>query len=308
MAGVMTTGIRRGQQVTLLGMAVAAALATVKLVAGLLGNSYALVADAVESFSDMLSAAIVWGGLAISAKPPDADHPYGHGKAEPLAALAVGLMLVAAAVGIAVQAARSLATPHGVPAAFTLVVLVLVVIVKETMFRLASKVGRQIDSTAVQADAWHHRSDALTSLLAAVGISVSLYGGPSYASADDWAALAATGIIAFNGVRFVRLAMAELMDAQPATQLLHRVKTAAASIPDVKLVEKILARKMGTTYLIDMHIEVEGSLSVRDAHELAHEVKDQIRTQNPQVIDVLVHVEPHSPVTSPDRPGPLSGQ
>jgi cation diffusion facilitator family transporter len=282
-------------RMSLLGVAVGAVLATVKLVAGLLGHSYALVADAIESFADLASSAIVWGGLAISAKPPDANHPYGHGKAEPLATLAVGLMLLGAAVGIAVQSVREIVAPHQAPAAFTLIVLGLVVITKEGLFRVASRVGRQIHSTAVGADAWHHRSDALTSLLAAGGISISLFAGPGYESADDWAALLATGVIVFNGTRFVRLAMSELMDEQPATQLLERVTAAAVSVAGVERVEKVLARKMGTTYLIDMHIEVAGSLPVREAHELAHGVKDQVRRQNPRVSDVLVHVEPHTP-------------
>ena len=274
----MAADVKRGIRVSLVGIATGAVLATVKLVAGLLGHSYALVADAVESFSDLISSAIVWGGLAISVRPPDVRHPYGHGKAEPLAALAVGLMLAGAAVGIAVQAVRGITMPQQAPAAYTLVVLVLVVLVKEGLFRLALRIGRQIDSTAIQADAWHHRSDALTSLLAAVGISISLFAGPGYESADEWAALAATGIIAFNAARFVRRAMSD-----------------AVSVPGVEHVEKVLARKMGTTYLIDMHVEVDGSLPVREAHDLAHKVKERVRQRAPQVADVLVHVEPHPP-------------
>ena len=291
----MAADVKRGIRVSLVGIATGAVLATVKLVAGLLGHSYALVADAVESFSDLISSAIVWGGLAISVRPPDVRHPYGHGKAEPLAALAVGLMLAGAAVGIAVQAVRGITMPQQAPAAYTLVVLVLVVLVKEGLFRLALRIGRQIDSTAIQADAWHHRSDALTSLLAAVGISISLFAGPGYESADEWAALAATGIIAFNAARFVRRAMSELMDEQPAPGMLEQVTAAAASVPGVEHVEKLLARKMGTTYLIDMHIEVDGSLPVREAHDLAHKVKERVRQRAPQVADVLVHVEPHPP-------------
>lgn len=291
----MAADVRHGIRVPLVGMAAGAALATVKLVAGLLGHSYALVADAVESFSDLVSSAIVWGGLAISAKPPDVKHPYGHGKAEPLAALAVGLMLAGAAVGIAVQAVRGITMPQQAPAAYTLVVLVLVVLVKEGLFRWALRVGRQIDSTAVQADAWHHRSDALTSLLAAAGISISLFAGPGYESADEWAALAATGVIAFTAARFVRRAMSELMDEQPAPEMLQQVTAAAVSVPGVEHVEKVLARKMGTTYLIDMHVEVDGSLPVREAHDLAHKVKDRVCQRAPQVADVLVHVEPHPP-------------
>jgi cation diffusion facilitator family transporter len=263
------------------------------LVSGLLGHSYALIADAVESFSDIISSAIVWGGLAVSAKPPDDEHPYGHGKAEPLATLVVGSLLVAAAAGVIVQAVRSVVTPREPPELYTLAVLLVVVIIKEGLFRLASRVGHQIDSTAVSADAWHHRSDAITSVVAAVGISISIFGGPGYESADGWAALLGGGIIAFNGVRFLRRAIYELMDAQPDTEFLKSVSDVAASVPGVKRVEKLLARKMGTVYLCDMHIEVDGSLPVRQAHHLAHQVKDTVRKQLPRIADVLVHIEPY---------------
>ena len=282
-------------RVSLLGMAAGAVLATVKLVTGLVGHSYALVADAVESFADIGSSAIVWGGLAISVRPPDQDHPYGHGKAEPLAALAVGLMLIGAAIGISVQAVREIVTPHHAPEPYTLIVLLLVVIIKETLFHISSRVSRQIGSTALHADAWHHRSDALTSLFAAIGISVSLLGGTGYEAADDWAALLACGVIAFNGLQFTRRAMGELMDAQPDPQILAGLTAAAESVSGVKAVEKVLARKMGTAYLVDMHIEVDGAMSVRDAHDLAHRVKDEVRRRDTRVDDVLVHVEPHPP-------------
>ena len=285
-------------RVSLLAMGVAGLLALVKLVTGLVGNSYALIADAVESFADVASSAIVWGGLAISVKPPDADHPYGHGKAEPLAALAVGMMLVGAAVGIAVQAVGGLLSPQQVPAGYTLAVLVVVVVVKETMFRISSRVGRRIASMAVLADAWHHRSDAITSLIAAGGISISLFAGPGYEAADEWAALGATAIIAFNGSRFVRQAMSELMDQRPEPGLIERVRSTAAGVRGVEGVEKLLARKMGTSYLVDMHVEVNGTLPVRDAHAVGHRVKDKICRLHPEVADVLVHIEPASGPTA----------
>ncbi len=278
---------------TLWGMAASGVLATVKLVAGLVGNSYALVADAVESFADIASSAIVWGGLAVSALPPDEVHPYGHGKAEPLAALAVGLMLVGAAVGITVKAAHEVIEPHQAPAAFTLLVLLGVILVKETLYRVALRVGTRTGSTAVMADAWHHRSDALTSLAAAIGISISLYGGAGYEAADDWAAIAASCVISFNGVRFIRMATRELMDEQPPAEVMTGLVEAACAVGGVESVEKVLARKVGTAYLVDMHVEVDGSMSVYEGHQLAHRVKEAVREHNPRVADVLVHIEPH---------------
>lgn len=274
-------------------MAANAVLATVKLVAGLVGHSYALVADAVESFADIAGSAIVWGGLTLSAKPADDNHPYGHGKAEPLAALAVGLMLCAAAVGIGVKAVGEILRPHHAPATFTLYVLIGVVIVKESLFRTVRRVGAELDSTAIRADAWHHRSDALTSAAAAIGISVSLFAGEGYESADDWAAMAASGLIVFNGARFVRSACAELMDTQPSQDVLDGIATVARGVTGVRGVEKVLARKVGIGYWVDMHVEVNGALSVREGHDVAHRVKDAVRGRDPRVIDVLIHVEPY---------------
>lgn len=287
---------------TLLGMVASGLLATVKLVAGLVGHSYALVADAVESFADIASSAVVFGGLAVSVRPPDDNHPYGHGKAESLAALAVGLMLVAAAVGISVQAAHEIITPHRAPAPFTLVVLAVVVVVKETLFRISARVARRIGSTAVQADALHHRSDALTSLVAAIGISISVYAGAGYESADGWAAIAASFLIAYNGIRFIRMSAAELMDIQPAAEILASMSNAARAVEGVEAVEKVLARKTGTSYLADMHIEVDPALTVREGHDLAHRVKEAVRVDNPRVADVLVHVEPHETTLTDGEP------
>jgi len=285
--------IRHGLRITLIGVLANALLAVGKLVAGIAGHSFALVADAVESFSDVVGAGIVWCGLSVSAKPPDAEHPYGHGKAESLAALAVGALLIGAAVGIAVHAGRSIHGPQDAPAPFTLVVLVVVILVKESLFRLLGRAGRQIDSTALCADAWHQRSDALTSLAAGIGISISVFAGPRYAAADEWAALLASGIIAFNGLRVAHQAAHELMDRQPNHRLLAEVTEAAASVPGVRRIEKVLGRKMGIAYLCDMHVEVDARLPVRQAHDLAHRVKDEVRSRNPQVSDVLVHIEPY---------------
>ncbi len=279
-------------RVTLIGMAASALLATVKLIAGLFGHSYALVADAIESFADIAGSAVVWSGLTVSAKPPDEKHPYGHGKAESLASLTLGLMLIAAAVGIAAKAVHEIISPQLAPAPFTLWVLIGVIIVKEGLYRLSSHVGQAIDSTVVRADALHHRSDALTSAAAAVGITISLYAGPGYEAADDYAAVFASFIIAYNGLRFVRLSVAELMDERPSHEVLAAMKQAAESVDGVSAVEKVLARRSGTFLLADMHIEVDGGISVREGHELAHLVKDAVRQHNPRVADVLIHVEP----------------
>jgi cation diffusion facilitator family transporter len=283
---------RRGLRTTLLGVAANILLAAIKGIAGVVGNSYALVADAIESATDVASSLIVLGGLKISSLPPDEDHPYGHGKAEPLAAVAVSLTLTAAAVGIAIESVREILTPHHAPEPFTLIVLVLVVVTKETLFRRVFRVSEAIGSTAVRSDAWHHRSDALTSSAAFVGIVVSLVGGPGYESADDWAALAASGVIVFNALRILRPAIDEVMDASPPPSVEEAIRATAMHVEGVEGLDKTLVRKMGFVYYVDLHVTVDGAISVTDGHEIARAVKRSIIRAHPSVAEVLVHIEP----------------
>jgi cation diffusion facilitator family transporter len=282
-----------GLRSTLASIIVNLCLATIKGVAGVVGSSYALIADAIESMTDVLSSFVVFVGLRVAMRPPDANHPYGHGKAEPMAAVAVSVGLLAAAIAIAVESIHEIRTPHTMPAPFTLLVLPAVVIVKETMFRFVNQVGTSIESGAVKTDAWHHRSDALTSALAFVGISIALIGGPGWESADDWAALLASGIIAFNAYLLVKPAIQELGDALPGTRITQQIQPVAATVPGVIEVEKCFVRKMGFDYYVDLHVVVEGDLPVRRGHEIAHQVKDAIQSAYPMVADVLVHIEPN---------------
>ena len=297
----MNEAFAKGRRVSAAGIAVNGALAVAKLVAGMVGQSYALVADAVESLGDIFSSTIVWGGLAIAARPADANHPYGHGKAEPLAALIVAIMLLAAGCGIAVAAVHEIRTPHHAPAPFTLAVLILVVAAKESMYRFASRTGHAIGSTAVVVDAWHHRSDAITSAAAGVGITIALVGGAGYESADDWAALAACAVILANGFRFARTAVGELMDSSPATAPADEIRATALTIDGARGIEKILIRKMGPVWYVDLHLEVDPTMTVERAHGVGHDVKDAIMAKWPAVADVLVHVEPHKPSAPPRR-------
>ena len=285
--------IRRGLKTTLIGIIANAALAVAKGIAGYLGNSYALIADAIESTADVVSSGIVYLGLKVAARPPDENHPYGHGKAEPLAALTVSLALLGAALVIALQSVREIVTPHHAPAPFTLVVLVLVVLTKETLFRLVFRVGHQVDSIAVKTDAWHHRSDAITSATAFVGISVALIGGSGYESADDWAALAASAIITYNAARLLRASLYELTDASPSRDLEEQVRRVAGSFPGVMALDKCFVRKMGLNYLVDLDVIVDGGITVREGHRIAHEVQEALRRSNPRISRVYVHVEPH---------------
>ena len=278
-------------------MFVNALLAAVKLVAGVVGNSHALVADAVESMADIFASVVVWGALWFSARPADEDHPYGHDRAESLATMVVAWMLVAAAAGIAIESVREIVTPHHAPAAYTLVVLVVVIIVKELMFRVMDRAARSGGGGVINADAWHHRSDAITSLAAGVGIIWALVGGKGYEAADDWAALVAAAVIAWNGIRLMRPALDELMDRRDE-QMCAFARAVAGQVSGVRGVEKVFARKAGRRYWLDMHIEVDPDLTVREAHEIAHAAKDRIRGEFAQVADVLVHIEPADTLAS----------
>lgn len=267
-------------------------LAAAKIVTGVVGNSYALIADGIESSADIFSSAIVWGGLRISSKPPDANHPYGHGKAESLAAALVALMLLGAAVLIAVQSAREILTPHHAPKWFTLVVLLGVISIKELLYRRAARLGHDLDSSSLKGDAWHHRSDALTSAAAFVGITIALIGGAGYESADDWAALAACAVIAWNGFRLLRAALDEVMDASPSDDTVRRVREIARGVAGVRDVEKCRIRKAGLHLSMDIHVIVDGDLPVREGHEIAHRVKDRLIESQHRIRDVTVHIEP----------------
>lgn len=278
------------------GILVNAALATIKILAGLLGNSYALIADGIESTTDVLSSTIVWGGLRIAARNADTDFPYGYGKAESLAAATVGLMLVGAAIAIAIEAVREIITPHHAPAPWTLVVLVIVVLVKELLFRKVNAVGADVGSEAVRADAWHHRSDAITSAAAFIGISIALWGGPGWEQADDWAALVAGSVIVWNAQRLIRPAIAGLMDRSAEPGVRATIYEIARAVPDVRAVEKVIVRRAGTDYFADLHVQSDPHMPLRTAHGVGHAVKAAIMERLPNVRDVLVHMEPHEGV------------
>ncbi|MFP5355666.1 MAG: cation diffusion facilitator family transporter [Gemmatimonadota bacterium] len=282
----------KGIQSAQLGLLVNAVLAAVKFVAGILGNSYALVADAVESTSDILSSAIVWSGLRIASREADSDYPFGYGKAESIAGAVVALMLLAASFGISVEAIREIRTPHHAPAPFTLVVLVVVVLVKEMLFRRVFRVADEVGSTAVKADAWHHRSDAITSVAAFVGISVALWKGEGWESADDWAALVAALVIAVNALRLLRPVVYDLMDRAPEPDVITNVRLAALGIPDVLAIEKLKVRRAGTAFYVDLHVQSDPNLSLHDAHIVSGKVKSAIRGAVPRVSGVLIHMEP----------------
>ena len=282
------------------GLLVNAVLVLVKLIAGIVGHANALVADAVESSADIFSSIIVWMGLSIAAKPADEDHPYGHGKAEPLAAAIVSLMLLGAAIGISIMAIREIITPHHLPSPWTLFVAAGVILLKEGLYQRVSRVGREVGSTVVAADAWHHRADAISSLAAFIGISIALW--QRWPAADDWAALVAAMLVAINGIRTLRPAISGLMDEAPDRTVKETALRAALTVPGVRHVENLNLRASGLGFYVDLHVQADPAMSLEDAHEIASRVKYAILDALPSVVNVLVHMEPFRGESTIEKP------
>lgn len=278
---------------TQLGILISIALIFVKGISGYLGHSYALIADATESGADVISSGLLWLALLYAQRPADKSHPYGHGKAEPIAAVLIGLFLLAAAGWIAYHAIGYINTPHNMPEKFTLVVLLVVILVKELLFRYVMKTGKRLNSNAVKADAYHHRSDAITSVAAFAGILFALIMGKGYEGADDWAALFACLFIVYNAFQIIKPAFSEIMDSAPSDEFIAAIRHIASLHEEVKDVEKCYVRKMGLEYYVDMHIEVDGNTNVYEAHRVAHQVKDELIRSELKIKDALIHVEPY---------------
>ncbi|MCU0429108.1 MAG: cation diffusion facilitator family transporter [Cytophagaceae bacterium] len=273
-------------------IAASLALVFIKGSAGYWGHSYALMADAIESCSDVFASLIVLLGIRISLLPRDDNHPYGHGRIEALATFAVVLLLIGSALFIAYESIQNIRTPHEIPHPFTLVVLAIIILVKELLYRLELKKSKETKSSSLEADAWHHRSDAITSLAAFIGISIALWFGPGYEVADDWAALFASVFILYNTYLIFRPAFGELMDEHTHHDLISEIRTIASRTPGVLDTEKCFVRKTGMRFYVDLHVIVHAQLSVAEGHFISHCVKDSIILDRPEVADVLVHIEP----------------
>ena len=289
----MHTRSEQAVKTTYLSIAGNLMLAIVKGIAGYFGNSYALIADAIESMTDVFSSFMVLLGLKYSSRPADENHPYGHGKVEALVTFAVvGFLLVSATV-IAYESIQHIKTPHKTPESYTLIVLAAIVIIKEIFYRIVSKSGEETNSSSLKADAWHHRSDAITSAMAFIGISIALFMGPGYETADDWAALFASAFIFYNAYLIFRPALGEILDEHLYDELVARIRKSALEVSGVIDTEKCHVRKAGMVYLVDLHLTVNGDLSVSAGHEIAHDLKDHLQLHFPEIADVLIHVEPH---------------
>ncbi len=268
-------------------------LALIKGFAGFFGNSYALIADAIESTTDILSSLLVLFGLKYAKRPADENHPYGHGKIEPLITFLVVAFLVTSATIIAYESIQNIQTPHKTPKAWTLIVLGAIILWKEISYRIVIKKSKETNSSSLKADAWHHRSDAITSMMAFIGISIALILGEGYEAADDWSALLASTFIFYNSYLIFRPALGEIMDEHLYDDLLEEIREKAINVKGVIGTEKCFIRKAGTKYHVDLHVIVDGKISVKEGHTIAHNLKDYLIEEIPNLNHVLIHIEPN---------------
>lgn len=267
-------------------------LAAIKLISGFLGNSYALVADGIESTADIFSSFFVLLGFKYAQRPPDDNHPFGHSRIEPLITFLVVAFLVTSATVIAYESIINIQTPHKIPEAWTLIVLALIIIWKEGSYRYVSKKAKTIKSSSLKADAWHHRSDAITSVTAFIGISIALYFGKGYETADDWAALFASAFILYNAYLIFRPALGEIMDEHLYDDLIEDIRKVSNTVDGIKATEKCFVRKAGMRYLIELHAIVNGKITVEEGRFLAHKLQDEIQNELPEIAHVTIHIEP----------------
>lgn len=287
-----STGSKEAEKTALLSIASNGLLAILKATAGIFGNSYALIADAIESTTDVFASFLVLLGLKYANRPADENHPYGHGKIEPLTTFIVVAFLLVSATIIAVESIDNIQTEHELPKSWTLYVLGAIIIWKELSYRFVLKQSKASNSTALLAEAWHHRSDAITSILAFVGISIALFMGDGYETADDWAALIASFFIIYNAYLIFRPALSEIMDEHVHEETVAQIRNEAQKVNGVLGTEKCFVRKAGMQYHVDLHVIVDGDISVRSGHDIAHKLEDRILHEMPNIGHIIIHIEP----------------
>ena len=269
-------------------------LALIKGFAGFFGNSYALIADAIESTTDIIASLLVLLGFKYAKRPADENHPYGHGKIEPLITFGIVAFLLVSATIIAYKSILNIQSPHKVPKNWTLIVLAVIIIWKEISYQIVIKKSKETNSTSLKADAWHHRSDAITSVMAFIGISIAIIFGKGYETADDWAALFAAAFILYNSYLILRPALGEVMDEQLYDDLILEIREKSIEIEGVLDTEKCFIRKYGMKYHVDLHAIVNGEVSVKVGHDIAHQLKDYLQTEIPNLGHILIHIEPNT--------------
>jgi len=270
-------------------------LALIKGFAGFFGNSYALIADAIESVTDIFASILVLLGFKYAKRPADENHPYGHGKIEPLITFGVVAFLVFSATVIAYESIQNMQSPQETPKPWTLLILGIIIIWKEVSFQIVIKKSKQTNSSSLKADAWHHRSDAITSIMAFIGISIAIIFGKGYETADDWAALFAAAFILYNSYLILRPALGEVMDEQLYDDLILEIRAKSIEVKGVLDTEKCFIRKSGMKFHVDLHAIVNSEITVKSGHDIAHQLKDYLHQEIPSLGHVLIHIEPNKP-------------
>ena len=284
---------RSAFRAALLGLSVNLSLGVIKLLGGLIGHSFALISDAVNSFGDVFASLVVLLALYVARRPADAEHPYGHTRAEAIAGANVALLIILSALYVGWEAVQRFGLRHTLPPVWTLWIAGANVLIKEWLYQYKYRVGRRTGSVALIANAWDHRSDAFCSLSVLVGLSFVRWGGPDWIWADELAALVVVAAITGTGIALFHKSTSELMDVQAEAEFVNRVRQSARDVSGVEAVEKLWVRKSGLEYFVDIHIEVDENLTVAEGHRIGHDVKDGLLHQFPVLRDVLVHLEPH---------------
>jgi cation diffusion facilitator family transporter len=287
------TSERAGRTVAIGSMLVSAALAAAKIAVGLRANSTAVVSDGLESVSDVLTSGLVLFGLVIAAKPPDAKHPYGHGRLETLSALVVGMILVVTGSLISFRSLQRAWEPQHTPASYAIWPMLASIAVKSAMSFTKWRLGRRIGSAALAADAWHDTVDVLSGTTALIAVAITLSDPLRLAFADHLGGTAIGLIVIFVGLRVVYDTTLQLMDTMPDPQSMQRIREVGLTVPGALGIEKCYARKTGLQWHVDLHLDVDPAMSVYESHHIASEVRARIREKLGWVADVLVHVEPH---------------
>lgn len=280
-------------QTAVFGLLINLLLGVVKLIGGILGSSFALISDAVNSLGDVFMSLVVVYALKVAQRPPDEEHPYGHTRAEAIAGSNVALLVIVSALLVGWEAIERINIQHNLPPVWTLWIAGANVLIKEGLYRWSIRIGKRTRSSVVIASAWDHRSDAFCSLAVLIGLSIVRWGGQSWIGADEVAALIVVGAIIWSASQLFRSSASELMDVQAHDELVTQIRQAAEAVPEVREIETLWVRKSGLEYFADIHIEVDDSLTVAEGHRIGHEVKDKLLERFPMLRDVLVHLEPY---------------
>ncbi len=276
----------------LLGLVVNLLLGIIKLAGGVIGNSFALIADAVNSIGDVVTTIVVLFALRVAQRPADAEHPYGHTRAEGIAASNVALLVILSACFVGWESVQRITVQHEIPPVWTLWIAGCNILIKESLYQYKVRIGKRTGSAALIANAWDHRSDALCALAVLIGLGTIRIGGTQFIWADEVASLIVVAVIVWSGIQLFRSSASELMDVQADSEFVGRVRAAAIEVAGVEEIETLWVRKSGLEFFADIHLEVDQHLTVAEGHRIGHQVKDRLLDRFPNLRDVLVHLEP----------------